>query len=175
MIIVEAFIHHLNLQPHYCAKTNIKREIRKNKRLPKSTNRLIIFLLLIFSNNKNKFYQSINAYSFVAYSNLIFICLLKFIRATRNKKRLTIQYLTIHNKNYFNSIVLSISALWKHWAYPHKLGKTRDYPQRWHNALCRHFWVVYDWWTIISHVCGACICCFVIRVFWCLEKYWVKS
>ena len=134
MIIVEAFIHHLNLQPHYCAKTNSKREIRKNKRLPKSTNRLIIFLLLIFSNNKNKFNQSINAYSFVAYSNLIFICLLKFIRATRNKKRLTIQYLTIHNKNYFNSIVLSISALWKHWAYPHELGETRDYPQRWHNV-----------------------------------------
>jgi hypothetical protein len=116
MIIVEAFIHHLNLQPHYCAKTNIKREIRKNKRLPKSTNRLIIFLLLIFSNNAIKI-NSINAYSCVAYSNWIFICFLKFIRATRNKKRLPIQYLTIHNKNYFYSIVLSITALWKHWAY----------------------------------------------------------
>ena len=100
----------------------------------------IDILLLIFLIIK---INSINAYSCVAYSNWIFICFLKFIRATRNEKRLPIQYLTIHNKNYFYSIVLSISALWKHWAYPHKLGETRDYPQRWHNALCRHFWVMY--------------------------------
>jgi hypothetical protein len=25
--------------------------------------------------------------------------------------------------------------------YPNELEETRDYPQRWHNALCRHFWV----------------------------------
>jgi hypothetical protein len=26
--------------------------------------------------------------------------------------------------------------------YPYELGETRDYPPRWHNALCRHFWVL---------------------------------